>query len=119
MNDGALAQLVEHLPGRQGVRGSNPLGSTTRNPLCCKGFRCFLDQPRCTNDHGLEVEVGINMASTQALPVRTYASTGAGKSPPPDGTNGRGRIVSNPKQTIAPTKNSPDQKSIPVPNPLV
>jgi hypothetical protein len=26
---GALAQLVEHLLGRQGVRGSNPLGSTT------------------------------------------------------------------------------------------
>ena len=25
---GAIAQLVEHLHGMQGVRGSNPLGST-------------------------------------------------------------------------------------------
>jgi hypothetical protein len=29
---GAIAQLVEHLLGRQGVRGSSPLSSTQRTP---------------------------------------------------------------------------------------
>lgn len=29
---GAIAQLVEHLLGRQGVRGSNPLSSTEAGP---------------------------------------------------------------------------------------
>jgi hypothetical protein len=28
--DGAIAQLVEHLHGMQGVSGSNPLGSTSK-----------------------------------------------------------------------------------------
>ena len=31
---GALAQLVEHLPGRQGVRGSSPLSSTHKSRRC-------------------------------------------------------------------------------------
>jgi len=30
---GAIAQLVEHLHGMQGVSGSNPLGSITETPL--------------------------------------------------------------------------------------
>lgn len=35
---GAIAQLVEHLPGRQGVRGSSPLGSTVRKAQVRGGF---------------------------------------------------------------------------------
>ncbi len=35
---GALAQLVAHLLCKQGVRGSSPLGSTTRNRRSACGF---------------------------------------------------------------------------------
>ena len=35
---GALAQLVAHLLCKQGVRGSSPLGSTTRNRRSDCGF---------------------------------------------------------------------------------
>jgi prevent-host-death family protein len=41
---GAVAQLEEHLPGRQGARGSSPLSSTSSDPpetlqVGCHGFR--------------------------------------------------------------------------------
>ena len=35
---GAIAQLVEHLHGMQGVSGSNPLGSIEQKPRLCLGF---------------------------------------------------------------------------------
>ena len=36
--DGAIAQLVEHLHGMQGVSGSNPLGSISRINQSLTGF---------------------------------------------------------------------------------
>ena len=35
--NGAIAQLVEHLHGMQGVSGSNPLGSILLDPLVLQG----------------------------------------------------------------------------------
>ena len=40
--NGAIAQLVEHLHGMQGVSGSNPLGSILLDSLRRKGFFCGL-----------------------------------------------------------------------------
>ena len=35
--DGGIAQLVEHLPCKQGVSGSNPLTSTKTENCCFQG----------------------------------------------------------------------------------
>ena len=42
-NDASVAQLVEHLTLNQGVQGSTPCGSTTRQPLDPTAFfvLCF------------------------------------------------------------------------------
>ena len=44
--DGAIAQLVEHLPGRQGVRGSSPLSSTEMNAAVIR--RIAVVGPECS-----------------------------------------------------------------------
>ena len=45
MRFGAIAQLVEHLHGMQGVRGSNPLGSMkfVSSEIRLEGFRKSID----------------------------------------------------------------------------
>ena len=40
---GGVAQLGEHLPCKQGVRGSNPLISTHRSREICGGVALFLE----------------------------------------------------------------------------
>jgi hypothetical protein len=47
---GAIAQLVEHLHGMQGVSGSSPLGSIFKNSCTVKGF-FYAQSPEETFDH--------------------------------------------------------------------
>ena len=42
---GAIAQLVEHLHGMQGVSGSNPLGSIDQSFSPSRGFFCAYGLP--------------------------------------------------------------------------
>ena len=37
--NGGVAQLGEHLPCKQGVKGSNPSISTLAMSIACEGFR--------------------------------------------------------------------------------
>jgi len=74
--NGAIAQLVEHLHGMQGVSGSNPLGSILSDSLRRKGSFLFLE---CRPHREIRLAVAKAVAKQ---PVRLYRSFAAAKSAP-------------------------------------
>ena len=56
-SNGAIAQLVEHLHGMQGVSGSSPLGSTDSNPGKARVF--FMVSGSTTYEQGRRVDIAV------------------------------------------------------------
>lgn len=75
---GAVAQLVAHLHGMEGVRGSSPLSSTVRisrgRPTEVTVLGRFLDQPAAGT--GVWIPRGKASVSTPLLVVRPFFGNG-------------------------------------------
>ena len=57
---GAIAQLVEHLHGMQGVSGSNPLGSIDFSQEC-PGISSIGERLFCAGRHGSDSSLAVHV----------------------------------------------------------